>query len=285
MPGFVKLDQGILFSSIWSEDVETRLVWITLLCMADSRGHVNSAVPGISKMAGIELEKVVKAIDILQGADKWSKNKDGEGRRIEWVGDGFNILNYENYRKKDYTAAARQRRHREKVKGAEAVEPLAPAANVEKDEKEKHSRVFTPPNALEIQAYFIECIKGRGLDGRLNSLAEADKFKNFYESKGWFVGKNKMKDWKAAARNWISHAMEKPPARRRAAGGRIGDEAGSRQEPLTIDEKIKIAVDFVCMVDEHLAVDGNLLDANMEKRYEKAKAVLAHYRETGEWQE
>lgn len=31
---------------------------------------------------------------------------------------------------------------------------------------------------------------------------EAEKFIDFYESKGWFVGKSKMKDWKAAARNW-----------------------------------------------------------------------------------
>jgi DNA-binding transcriptional MerR regulator len=29
------------------------------------------------------------------------------------------------------------------------------------------------------------------------------KFINFYESKGWMVGKNKMKDWKAAIRTWV----------------------------------------------------------------------------------
>jgi len=29
---------------------------------------------------------------------------------------------------------------------------------------------------------------------------------NFYESKGWLVGKAKMKNWKAAASNWIARA-------------------------------------------------------------------------------
>ena len=32
----------------------------------------------------------------------------------------------------------------------------------------------------------------------------ADRFYNFYESKGWKVGKEKMKDWKAALRGWLS---------------------------------------------------------------------------------
>ena len=31
---------------------------------------------------------------------------------------------------------------------------------------------------------------------------DPEKFIDFYESKGWMVGKNKMKDWKAAVRTW-----------------------------------------------------------------------------------
>ena len=34
---------------------------------------------------------------------------------------------------------------------------------------------------------------------------EANKFCDFYESNGWKVGKNKMKCWKAAVRNWIKN--------------------------------------------------------------------------------
>ena len=35
-----------------------------------------------------------------------------------------------------------------------------------------------------------------------NNGIDADAFVNFYESKGWMIGKNKMKDWKAAVRTW-----------------------------------------------------------------------------------
>jgi hypothetical protein len=39
---------------------------------------------------------------------------------------------------------------------------------------------------------------GESIGGRV----DAQRFVDFYESKGWMVGKSKMKDWKAAYRNW-----------------------------------------------------------------------------------
>lgn len=59
------------------------------------------------------------------------------------------------------------------------------------DKKERSSR-FTPPTAAEVSAYASE----------KNYSIDADRFIDFYESKGWMVGKNKMKDWKASVRNW-----------------------------------------------------------------------------------
>lgn len=53
---------------------------------------------------------------------------------------------------------------------------------------------FTPPTPTDVEKYATE--KGLSID--------ADKFCDFYESKGWMVGKNKMKDWKAAVRGWCS---------------------------------------------------------------------------------
>lgn len=51
---------------------------------------------------------------------------------------------------------------------------------------------FIVPTPQEIKDYCIE---------RKNNV-DSNKFFNFYESKGWMVGRNKMKDWKAAIRNW-----------------------------------------------------------------------------------
>lgn len=61
--------------------------------------------------------------------------------------------------------------------------------------KEK-SKKFIKPELFEVQNYFEE----------LGNLQEAEGFYNYYESNGWKVGRNPMKDWKAASRNWIKNS-------------------------------------------------------------------------------
>lgn len=51
---------------------------------------------------------------------------------------------------------------------------------------------FVPPSAEEVSAYCRE----RG------NTVDAQQFVDFYASKGWKIGKDAMKDWKAALRNW-----------------------------------------------------------------------------------
>ena len=51
---------------------------------------------------------------------------------------------------------------------------------------------FVKPTIEEIQSYCLE----------RNNGINAEAFYDFYESKDWFVGKNKMKDWKACVRTW-----------------------------------------------------------------------------------
>ena len=64
----------------------------------------------------------------------------------------------------------------------------------EKDIGRTPPKHFTPPTVSEVSDYFSE----RGADP-----AEAERFVDFYESKGWLVGKVKMKCWKSSVRNWI----------------------------------------------------------------------------------
>jgi len=65
--------------------------------------------------------------------------------------------------------------------------------NVNVNEK-KRGR-FTAPSLLDVQEIFIE--KG-------STKLEADLFFNFYGSKNWHVGKNKMKNYKLAIAGWIT---------------------------------------------------------------------------------
>lgn len=56
----------------------------------------------------------------------------------------------------------------------------------------KNTKHFTPPTVEEVKQYCSE---------RHNSV-NPQVFVDFYESKGWMVGKNRMKDWKACVRTW-----------------------------------------------------------------------------------
>ena len=58
--------------------------------------------------------------------------------------------------------------------------------------KDKTAKRFTPPTLEEVKAYCKE----------RNNNVNAEAFVDFYTSKGWKVGKNKMTDWKACVRTW-----------------------------------------------------------------------------------
>jgi hypothetical protein len=65
-----------------------------------------------------------------------------------------------------------------------------------KENIKENPKRFVPPTAQEVKAYMQE----QGMD----DLSE--KWLAFYESKGWLIGKNKMKDWKAAVRTWKTNS-------------------------------------------------------------------------------
>lgn len=69
----------------------------------------------------------------------------------------------------------------------------------EQKESEPAKR-FVKPSVSEIEDYAKSYLKEKGYLVSFNP----ESFFDFYESKGWFVGKNKMKDWKASVRNWIN---------------------------------------------------------------------------------
>lgn len=70
----------------------------------------------------------------------------------------------------------------------------------EEEEEKETKNIFVVPTVLQISEYCQE---------RKNTV-DPNKFFDFYESKGWMVGKTKMKNWKAAVRTWEVKPIEKP---------------------------------------------------------------------------
>lgn len=80
-------------------------------------------------------------------------------------------------------------------------------------EKSEPAKRFRPPTFEEVQSYIQE--KGYSVD--------AEAFIAFYESKGWMVGKNKMKDWRMAVVTWSKRDNIRP-ARKASVTKKCNDE-------------------------------------------------------------
>lgn len=73
--------------------------------------------------------------------------------------------------------------------------------NKEKDNNKLLSKKnFKKPTIEEVEEYCNE----------RNNNIDAQMFIDFYDSKDWYVGKNKMKDWKACVRTWEKRQNNKP---------------------------------------------------------------------------
>ncbi len=130
-----KLFTKILDSSIWLEDLPTRIVWVTFLAMMDQDGTV--ALSGIGNVAGrarVSEKEATHAIKVLESPDTRNPGQDRDGRRIERIpGVGWVVLNASKYRDliKAETIRAqtreRVRRHRGNAPVTQANEKVTPS--------------------------------------------------------------------------------------------------------------------------------------------------------------
>lgn len=79
-----------------------------------------------------------------------------------------------------------------------------PIPYINKDENNNSSMRFTPPTIDDVREYANE-------KGYTQKEFDPDEFVAFYSSKGWKVGKDKMKDWKASVRLWVSRYRKEHP--------------------------------------------------------------------------
>lgn len=130
--GYTKLFADIVDSSIWHEDSEVRVVWVTLLALCNADGFVRGSVGWLAGKARVPEVKVRQALDTFQRPDPQSRTPDHEGRRIEQLPDGWLVLNYLAFRDrlssspKAVSTRERVRRHRERyreLRNANSVTP------------------------------------------------------------------------------------------------------------------------------------------------------------------
>jgi hypothetical protein len=96
------------------------------------------------------------------------------------------VCNYGSYQDERNASETQMKRRR----NADEIQ-MTPIKEEEEEQEQKESK-FKKPTIEEISLYMEE----QGM----NNIAE--RFYNHYEAKGWMIGKNKMKDWRASVRTW-----------------------------------------------------------------------------------
>lgn len=155
---YSKLHSSLVSSSLWTEPDSVRILFITLLAMADRDGYVYGTKLGIARIANIEPEEIDAAWSTLLSPDKNSsdkmRNPESNGRRIEEASGGFRLLNYTYYRglrddddrrEQNRLAQERFRSKRRKPSSAGVSHGKPQSAHAEAEAEAEADAVNTPP--------------------------------------------------------------------------------------------------------------------------------------------
>ena len=211
---FLKLDCGILNSTVWSECV-LRDIFLTALLMADPyvtdeplpQLHVRSldetgwCVPpgwyGFIAAAGIgiirralvdNIEAGLIALERLGSPEQESRSQDFDGRRVVRVNGGYIALNYDKYRERDLSGAERQRRYRaRKGAGSSRVTSVTSRVKVTQVEEEVEAEAEAEKNVRTPLPKTAKRVSAPGFDAFW--AAYPNKKAKIAALKAWRVGK------------------------------------------------------------------------------------------------
>lgn len=186
------------------------VLWVGLLCLA-----MKSSRPGIIEIS----DGLPYTIDDLSSMFNVEKRTVEMGlalfRKYKMIdlfdGDTIEVINFAKHQKlediehKRELTRQRVKNFRDKQRQCNALltHDSVTVTSTDKDkdlDKDKEKRgAFAPPTLKEISDYCRQ----------KNNSVDPDTFYNFYAAKGWMVGRNKMKDWKAAIITWERRNGEK----------------------------------------------------------------------------
>lgn len=221
---FTKLDSSLTASSIWGEPDSVRIVWVTMLSMADKDGNVKGSIPGLANLARKTIPETESALAVLMAPDKYSGRPEMEGRRIVQIAGGWHLVTHSFYRENGMSEDRKERtreKTKERVKRYRALHCVSPAsasdlictASVKKKGSAEGKKKCTQ---AEAEAFCVS-LGLPGSDGTAMFL--------HWEEKGWA----KIKDWQLTIRKWQSFGYL--PSQRKSGSN------GSR--PLSYFEKQK----------------------------------------------
>lgn len=149
------------------------------------RGSFATSMENFAAEIGISRKTLLKWLDRFEAENQITR----EGNNRYTV---ITVINYAKYQD-CYSEGLQQDSQQELHQGSQqGLQQGLHNRTKKQRNKETNINTFVPPTVEEVREYCQE----------RNNRIDPDSFVNFYESKGWLIGKNRMKDWKAAVRTW-----------------------------------------------------------------------------------
>lgn len=170
MIDYIRLPRSALSDELWRNNGALLRVYMYLVRQSDN-GVIDTSVAQICRATKLTERQVRDALTLLERSNKTSSKRSNKGSRITICDIGDNN-----------TLGSSKRSN----KGSSET-------------SSKKTTKFTPPTDEEVAAYVAE--KGYHFNPA--------QFVPHYQSKGWKVGNQPMKDWRAACRTWENSWKEK----------------------------------------------------------------------------
>ena len=230
------MSRSIIESEIWKKPPLYLKVWIWLLCNAQFKSYKNLERGQLST----SIEEIRQACSYYSGYRKEMPTKKQIYNILEWLRNPYgrdngrnadntmidttavthgiviNICNFNKYQNPNIYGGNDEGNNGETMDGTRTGQK-GKDINEKSKKKDKNNinNNNIPPTIEEVRAY---CLKR---ENRVNP----EQFMDYYESKGWLIGKSKMKDWKAAVRTWErrNHEQSSKGNGDKFAGQKFGD--------------------------------------------------------------
>ena len=201
MNGWIRLDRAIQDNFLWQEPEALKL-WLYLLMAASltdkatafngqmlniKRGQLVFGLNAASARLNISIRRLRKYLNWFETDDMIDKQ----------ITNKFSIISITNY--SQYQDAGKQTSSKSQATAKQTSTTIQVTSNKEQS---------IPPTVDEVRAY---------CESRSNGI-DPEMFIAFYEARGWKIGKDRMKSWKACVVTWEKRRQEQTPTREASWG-------------------------------------------------------------------
>ena len=203
--GFILLHRKIIEWE-WYQNPNTFRVFLHCLLMANytdgrfegmdiKRGQFVTSLPNLAKQTSLSVQQVRTALAHLKSTGEITDSSTSKFRVIT-------VVKYDQYQQ-DNRQNNSQSTGEQQASNRQSTGEQQQYNNNNKETKKKRNNLsilFIKPTVEDIEKYCDE----KGIFG-----FDAQKFIDYYDSNGWKVGRNPMKDWRATVRTWVRNDNER----------------------------------------------------------------------------